>query len=415
MSAELLEPTEPAEAIDSRPVVAIVVAHPAHDPVYEGFISTFSALQWRTLVILPHHAATVYAQWKQTPPEADALHTLTTPLSPEEAPTELARLYSRRVNLIIYDDYKGRPEIFAEMRSRCPVLLVAHNARRALEPYPGRGMERLEKNRPRRNGLRRLFGLLVLSQTIAQHTLEHLHPGRSIYWLPDSMHRQTVAFTENHRTDDNRFVVAIPGNLTRERKDFPPVMEALRQLRTENRRRMQFRFIGGIGDASGESVADELLELQKQGVPLTFWRRMLTDAEFEEQMRGVDVLLQPLPRVVEVDGFHEEYNRTKISGTVGHQIRRGLPVIQPRWIPQDDAFATSTLFYEQAQELHDHLDRLAHQPSELHALKEFALENARVFTPERIALHARETILSPLSLLEAASKVPDPLAPVAAP
>lgn len=349
-------------------------------------------------VIVPASAQAHYRDWKQAYPPVETVVELDASIPVDEVPARIGSDFGRTMSLIIYDDYKGRPEIFENLRSRCPVLLIAHNVRRALQPYPGKGFEAIQQNRPRRNGLRRLQGLLVLSDTIARFAEEQFHPARPMMWVPDSVFYQNVAFTENHATDDRRFVIAVPGNLTKERKDFPPVLNALGRLKTEHRRRMQIRFIGGIGDESGKEVADELEALKVAGIPLSYFRTMLTDAEFEEQMRGVDLLLQPVPRTVLVDGFEEEYNRTKISGTVGHQIRRGLPVLQPKWCPADDAFASSTGFYDSADELLARLDGLFESRGELQALKELALENAAQFSPEKIALHIKTTILQPLGL-----------------
>lgn len=379
-------------------VLGLVLASPAHDPVYEGIREAFHALGWSVCVIVPHQTKLEYEAWNQTYPKTERCEELEESLKPEEIPSEVAIRFGRSVDLLIYDDYKGRPEIFASTRCRCPLLLIAHNVRRALQQLPGKGFESIQLNRPRRNGLRRLDGLLVLSDTIARFAQAEFHPARPLLWIPDSVFYQNLAFTENHHSRDNKFVVAIPGNLTKERKDFPPVLEALRLMGTENRKRMVFQFIGGVGDESGKLVANELEALQKDGVPLTFSRTMLTDAEFEEQMRGVDLLLQPVPKSVLVDGFEEEYNRTKISGTVGHQIRRGLPVLQPQWCPADDAFASSTGFYSSAEELHAKLDKMFRHPEELAALKELALENARQFSPDKIAVHIKETILRSFSL-----------------
>ncbi|MGF1571452.1 MAG: hypothetical protein ACFCU1_00090 [Sumerlaeia bacterium] len=378
--------------------MGLVLAHPAHDPVYEGIREAFNSLGWVVCAIVPPHAQKEYTAWKQVYPNTHQCEVLEETLSEAEIPAAVASRFGRTLDLIIYDDYKGRPEIFASVRSRCPLLLIAHNVRRALQPIEGKGFQSIELNRPRRNGLRRLDGLLVLSDTIAQYAQEQFKPARPLLWIPDSVFYQNLAFNENHNTPDARFTIAVPGNLTKERKDFPPVLKALAKLRTENRRRMNIRFIGGIGDESGKEIADELEALKQDGVPLTYSRTMLTDLEFEEQMRGVDLLIQPVPQTVAVDGFLEEYNRTKISGTVGHQIRRGLPVLQPKWCPADQAFASSTGFYESAEELLEILDRLFREPAELAAQKELALENARQFSPERIAKHIQETILSSFSL-----------------
>jgi len=385
---------------DKRKILGLVVAHPGHDPVYDAIMGAFRHLGWLINVVVPPNVKKIYEDWHQPVPDCQEIHYLDGDGDDRSVVKKISDLASEHFECLIYDDYHGRPEIFKDYHSRCPSLLIAHNLKGAFEKFPGRGFDVIDKNRPRRAGIRRLDGMIVLSETIWNYARDIYHPVKPLYWMPDSLHLLQRAIAENHASDDKMSVFAIPGNLTKVRKEYPPLFEMLAGLKTESRKKCEFRFIGGIGDDSGKEVADKLEQLQKGGVPLTYNTELLSDTEFEEKMRNVDALILPAPHSIRVGNFDEEYNRTKISGTVGHQIRRGLPIFQPDWCPCDKAFESSTSYYENGADLLKQLEHLINNTTELRVMKELALQSARDFTTEKIAEHLNESILKPMFLAE---------------
>lgn len=335
-----------------------------------------------------------YEKWHQPLPDVHQIHDVKWRGGERATVKAVGELATQEFDLLIYDDYQGRPEIFQDYRSRCPSLLITHNLRGALEKFPGRGFDVVEKNRPRRAGRRRLDGFIVLSETIRKYCLNNFSPVKPVFWLPDSLHLKNQAIVENHALDDHRYVIGIPGNLTPVRKEYPPIFEMLNSLSEEARKRTEFRFIGGVNDDSGNEVVEKLKQIKEAGANIHFSADLLTDIEFEEKMKRVDMLLLPAPKSILCGDFAEEYNKTKISGTVGHQIRRGLPVIQPDWCPADWHFSSSTLHYANGEDLKNKIESLVENPSELRALKEFALESAGAYTPEKIATHINSTLLN---------------------
>ena len=169
----------------------------------------------------------------------------------------------------------------------------------------------------------------------------------------------------------------VPGIVSKTRRNYEPVINAFNKLSKEHN---NIRLI--LLGANKDNLEFETLVGEEEKI-VTFDKRIST-VEYNEYLRNADFIIIPNFFLTHsVNTTNEFYGFSK-SPSINEVIKWRKPLIIPEHIPVDCHLKTSSMKYENANELYFWMERVVTKKCLRDVIKKNALKNTKVFTLKNI-------------------------------
>jgi len=187
------------------------------------------------------------------------------------------------------------------------------------------------------------------------------------------------AFAQEDVITDKKETIdfVIPGTVSKTRRNYEPVINAFNKLSKEHN---NIRLI--LLGANKDNLEFETLVGEEEKI-VTFDKRIST-VEYNEYLRNADFIIIPNFFLTHsVNTTNEFYGFSK-SPSINEVIKWRKPLIIPEHIPVDCHLKTSSMKYENANELYFWMERVVTKKCLRDVIKKNALKNTKVFTLKNI-------------------------------
>lgn len=192
--------------------------------------------------------------------------------------------------------------------------------------------------------IRKMDYIIFPDKAIANFALEQgfLPPEKIGPFIPTIVH--DGSFPEHKQTDE--FVITIPGSVDKRRKNYGPVLEALRQLQIRSEKPVRVVLLGKIIGTYGQEIAAALTAMQTDKLRVQTFSGFVSQAEFDDVLARTSIILAPVTEKARFRIYTERYGSTKISGSISDTVRSGRPVIFPSFYKFEPEMAAVIDLYE---------------------------------------------------------------------
>ncbi|MDB2294119.1 hypothetical protein PM085_18005 [Halorubrum ezzemoulense] len=136
---------------------------------------------------------------------------------------------------------------------------------------------------------------------------------------------------KHNQQERDSLTVTIPGMIDSTRRNYDEVLEALNALSQERKEEIELVLLGKpVGDY-GSTVIQRAKSLENEGVKLEYYTDWIPTDTFAKKLNSTDLLVSPLCRQRPIDGFVEEYGKSKGSGAISDAISYATPLLFPSW------------------------------------------------------------------------------------
>ena len=149
--------------------------------------------------------------------------------------------------------------------------------------------------------------------------------------LYDSSEKSGLSVRRHEQRRPNLLTITVPGMIDSTRRNYNELLEALNKLPEERKEQIRLILLGKpIGDY-GSTIIERAKSLQKDGIRLEYYTDWIPSDTFARKLNSTDVLVNPLRRHRPIDGFVEQYGKSKGSGAIGNSISYATPLLLPSW------------------------------------------------------------------------------------
>ncbi|MES2130772.1 MAG: hypothetical protein V4506_00395 [Bacteroidota bacterium] len=131
--------------------------------------------------------------------------------------------------------------------------------------------------------------------------------------------------------------ICIPGIIDERKKDYAPVIEALKLIKDTIKQPIEVVLLGKPVGKYGQWVIDEFTKLSSKNLSVISFTGFVEQAKFNELMFGSHLLITPTLETTVFRVYKEIYGKTKASGSVGEMVKYGVPNLFPEYIYFDSA------------------------------------------------------------------------------
>jgi len=209
--------------------------------------------------------------------------------------------------------------------------------------------------------LHRVDQLLVEFSPIAEYVASK-EPSLNVDYFTPILHSNLGELDDSiERCNQARFkslAVTIPGMIDSTRRNYSELLEALNTLPEGRKKQIKLTLLGKpVGDY-GSTIIERAKDLQRDGMKLEYYTDWIPFDTFTRKLNSTDVLVSPLHRQRPIDGFVEEYGKSKYSGAISDAISYGTPLLLPSWFEVPERTEPGVHTYQDSTELQRTLTEL---------------------------------------------------------
>jgi glycosyltransferase involved in cell wall biosynthesis len=149
--------------------------------------------------------------------------------------------------------------------------------------------------------------------------------------------------------------ICIPGIIDERKKDYAPVIEALKLIKDTIQHPIEVVLLGKPVGKYGQWVIGEFTKLSSKNLSVISFTGFVEQSKFNELMFGSHLLITPTLETTVFRIYKEIYGKTKASGSVGEMVKYGVPNLFPSYIYFDKDMEQIIDRYSTPQSLADHL------------------------------------------------------------
>ena len=148
----------------------------------------------------------------------------------------------------------------------------------------------------------------------------------------------------------NTIRICIPGIIDERKKNYAPVINALKLLQ-HGEQLVEVVLLGKPVGKYGAWVIEEFNKLSSATLKVISFTGFVEQEKFNELMFGSHLLITPTLETTVFRAYKEIYGKTKASGSVGEMVKYGIPNLFPDYIYFDSEMSTIINRYHHAESL----------------------------------------------------------------
>lgn len=181
---------------------------------------------------------------------------------------------------------------------------------------------------------------------------------------------------------ENKIRICIPGIIDERKKNYSPVIEALKLIKNNIQHPVEIVLLGKPVGKYGQWVIDEFSKLDTKNLSVISFTGFVEQAKFNELMFGSHLLITPTKETTVFRIYKEIYGKTKASGSVGEMVKYGIPNLFPSYIYFDTEMENIIDRYTTSQTLATELLKYINDTNYLNA----RAQQVRRFVRERYSV-----------------------------
>jgi hypothetical protein len=256
------------------------------------------------------------------------------------------------VDVVVLATLGNRPGWFASLVGHPRYFVVLHNLNYCLGRQaafslkkPGTSALRYFYELPRRGAKKRLLsgaaGYLVSDVHLAVNACLYA-ADKDVRVIPFAVRPEEPAIVTDPDRKEMPFLIIIPGTVSRERRDYEVVVDALRILQKQTGRRIDVHLAGKMADRTAHQMFARHFPVYNNHVGISEGREQvrvysydgwLRQAHHQQLLKSADLLLAPLVEEVIHGQYREQLGETKVTGAIADAVAHGKPLLVPVWYP----------------------------------------------------------------------------------
>jgi hypothetical protein len=220
---------------------------------------------------------------------------------------------------------------------------------------------------------------VVLSSTLKKELITFI-PEHSIDVIPFSVYDPTLKDESKNNTS---LRICLPGMVSEFRRDYYSIIKILLENITDFRNKIEIVLLGFISKKEfGFRVIKEFQKLIDEGLTVAYFDQDFIPIDiYDHELSKADIILGNIRTSIDA---YSKYGKTKETGIPFTMIRAGKPGILPAEYNFIKEIESSTIQFENYEELKDILIDLVNNKDKLILLKEEALKNSLKFEPAKL-------------------------------
>lgn len=179
--------------------------------------------------------------------------------------------------------------------------------------------------------------------------------------------------------------IIVPGSIDPDRRDYGVVLDAISIVLNE---RQDFEIVL-LGDPIGEygkKIHERAKAINKKYGKqiIKIFEAKYSDEEFLHEMISGHFLIAPVLPEFKLDGIIEVYGTSKSTGSCFDILAYAIPGVFPSWLSVNSHFNSSTLRYENANELSKVILDFIQNPEKIEAFRTKALDNSKHYSIKNV-------------------------------
>jgi len=162
------------------------------------------------------------------------------------------------------------------------------------------------------------------------------------------------------------------------------VLDAFEWLWDKGRRDISLTVLSSPSTPHGFKVVDRMKKLKKRGCPIRFFEGWIKESEFLEVANRADFFLSPLNL--------NYYSKGELTSGIVECVRQGKPGIYPLGYLPDPIIESSSLFYQDMEQLPKIVEDLLDDREKVTALSTNAVKNSERYGLEVVAKKFKQEI-----------------------
>jgi hypothetical protein len=159
--------------------------------------------------------------------------------------------------------------------------------------------------------------------------------------------------------------ITIPGGVDKRRRDYEPVVDALRKTIGRSPVKIFLYLLGKCNGAYGRKVVQELRALENDKFSVVYFSDFVSQHDFDEIMRKTNLVISPVNPDALTQLYGEIYGKTKISGSITDIVLFPKPLIMPQSYALNEHWKKVFFTYENSEDLSNIILDLVHKPDEI--------------------------------------------------
>lgn len=259
-----------------------------------------------------------------------------------------------------------------------PVFITVHNINTWLNPPFTLNKKALGFYYYRHKIISKTSGLIVQEELFIEYVKNHTRYKKPVFAFPYTLNEKSTPLPTN-----KKLVVAIPGAIDGHRRDNDFSLSVIEKINAKNKN-IQFVFLGGIVGHLGEKIYAKMQKLQQEGCDILHYYDKNSNAIFDAQMSGCDIVFLPLIVETKYEGITEIYGKTKATGVLYDLMRFQKPCISPEALVIPPTMRNSVISYKSENDFIDLILKLENNRSLVIDLIKNAQINSEYYTVQKI-------------------------------
>jgi hypothetical protein len=241
--------------------------------------------------------------------------------------------------------------------------------------------------------LKKYDALNVIYKPLKDYIQRQTTYEKPVFTLPTSVYDPTTKFTIQQKKPGILKTI-IPGLIQEQRKDYTPIIEAIKLLPKNYLNSLEICIPGFPVGRYGRKIHQQFKALEHIGAQITLFNEFVPDDIFDQLHQNSDIIICPIRIKTRSDNLTTEFYGTTVgSGVIYNGIQYIKPLIVPQEFNQLPELLTSTLTYKNPQDLSNILIDLIDNPEKLQNLKNQAKINAEKFSITNLQQYVQKTII----------------------
>lgn len=238
----------------------------------------------------------------------------------------------------------------------------------------------------------------VIYPPIKEHIQKETKYQKPIYTLPFNFYSDKKEYITITKKEKIKFV--IPGLIETYRRDYGLALFVFEKLFKKYGKKISLWILGKPVGAGGNKIIARCKEIKKNGFEIYYSKGFVPEQEYDKLMKESDMIFSPLNIKAKRDtGITEIYGKTEGSALPFEAIQYSKPLIVPAEFDLMNEIKSSTIKYNDSDELEKKLIEIIEDNKKLNDIKIQALENSKKFSLKTLQQYFKNEILNKIDIL----------------
>lgn len=219
--------------------------------------------------------------------------------------------------------------------------------------------------------LKRFVGLIVHTDQAKELCLKHEYK-KPIHIMPYALY---IGSEKN--IGDDGLNILVTGSISERSRDYESLLNTFEFLWSKGKSNLNLTVLTFPKGVYGQKILQTMKDLKSKNFPITYFESWIDEEVFFDHSSKAHCIIAPIKK-----GY---YGQGELTSVHVEAIRVGLPAIYPYWYNPDPGIVSSSIHYNDFDDLTQILSNLSDEPSSVKKLIDAAEENSEHYRLETVA------------------------------